>query len=70
MNNYTELLHQASKIVDYRDRISSGLFQIHRILREYFPNVDVSCVNELNKILDDKFYNEVIAKLGINEDFI
>lgn len=70
MNNYTELLHQASKIVDHRDRISSGLFQIHRILREYFPHIDVSCVNELNRILDDEFYNEIIGKLGIREEFI
>lgn len=70
MNNYIELLHQSSRIVDYRDQVSSGLFQIHRILREYFPHIDVSCVNQLNRILEDDFYQQVICKLGIKEEFI
>jgi flagellar biosynthesis chaperone FliJ len=29
--------HQLNKLIDYRDSISSSLFQIERILKQYFP---------------------------------
>jgi flagellar biosynthesis chaperone FliJ len=29
--------HQLNKLIDYRDSISSSLFHIERILKQYFP---------------------------------
>lgn len=29
--------HQLNKLIDYRDEISNAIFQIDRILKDYFP---------------------------------
>ena len=63
MTEFHEQLHQLSRIQDYRDQVSSGLFQIHRILTTYFPEIDIVCVNQMNKLLNDNL-QEILNKLS------
>jgi hypothetical protein len=63
MTQYHDHLHQLHRLYDYRDQVSSGLFQIHRILTTYFPNEDVSSINQMNKLLNDECQN-ILNKLS------
>lgn len=54
MSQYHEYLHQKSRLIDYRDQISGGLFQIHRILTTYFPDSDISTIIKIQNIVDDE----------------
>lgn len=66
MSQYHEYLHQKSRIADYRDQISGGLFQIHRILTTYFPDSDIAALikaqniveNEIKKVIDSIHDND------------
>jgi hypothetical protein len=66
MIQYHEYLYQKSRIADYRDQISGGLFQIHRILTTYFPDADIAALiktqniveNELKKAIDSIHDND------------
>jgi hypothetical protein len=57
MNQYHEHLHQKSRIIDYRDQISSGLFHIHRILTTYFPDSDISSMIKMQNIVENELQN-------------
>jgi hypothetical protein len=57
MTQYHDHLHQLHRLYDYRDQVSSGLFQIHRILTTYFPDYDMSCIDQMNKLLNDEYKN-------------
>lgn len=62
MSQYHEYLHQKARLIDYRDQISSGLFQIHRILTSYFPEIDAITLGKLRDTLENEM-SQIISKL-------
>jgi len=62
MSQYHEYLHQKARLTDYRDQISGGLFQMHRILTTYFPEIDAITVGKLRDTLEDEMC-QIISKL-------
>jgi hypothetical protein len=69
MSQYHEYLYQKSRLIDYIDQISGGLFQIHRILTTYFPDADVSAVIKIQNIMENELQttiNSVQDHNGIN----
>lgn len=64
MTNFRECMHQSFRIEDHRDKISSSLFHIHRILTTYFPDIDISSVNKMIKLLDSDFKTEILDNLA------
>lgn len=67
MSQYHEYLHQKSRLTDYKDQISGGLFQIHRILTTYFPDSDVSTVIKIQNIIDNELQH-IINSVQNNTD--
>lgn len=59
MSQYHEYLHQKSRLIDYRDQISGGLFQIHRILTTYFPDSDISTIIKIQNVVEDELKNVI-----------
>lgn len=59
--------HQASRLTDYRDQISSALFHMHRILTTYFPdeNNNIKCVIDMQNILDNHL-GPMIQEISLN----
>ena len=62
MSRHHEYLHQKSRIIDYRDQVANGLFQMHRILTSYFPSIDVIGMGKIKNLLDDEI-QQIIDKL-------
>jgi hypothetical protein len=54
MIQYHEYLHQKSRVEDYRNQISGGLFQLYRILTTYFPDTDISVIIKMQNIVDNE----------------
>lgn len=59
MSQYHEYLHQKSRLIDYRDQISGGLFQMHRILTTYFPDADVSVIIKIQNIVENELQTTI-----------
>jgi hypothetical protein len=66
MTKYHEYLHQKSRVVDYRDRITGGLFQLHRILTTYFPDSDIATLIKIQNIVDGEL-KKVIDSIQDND---
>lgn len=66
MSQYHEYLHQKSRILDYRDQISGGLFQIHRILTTYFPDADIATVIRIQNIVDNDLKDVIDSIQDVN----
>lgn len=60
MTRLHDLMHQASRIQDYRDTISSALYQIHRILTTNFPDIKTKSVEDMSRILSGDFQDQII----------
>ena len=54
MSQYHEYLHQKSRITDYIDQISGGLFHINRILTTYFPESDIATVIRIQNMIENE----------------
>lgn len=67
MSQYHDYLHQKSRITDYRDQISGGLFQLHRILTTYFPDCDISPIIKMQNIVDNELQN-ILNQISTLED--
>lgn len=59
MSQYHDYLHQKSRLIDYRDQISGGLFQIHRILTTYFPDSDISTIIKIQNVVEDELQHVI-----------
>jgi hypothetical protein len=62
--NFPELLHQAERIKEYRDKVRGSLFQIHNIMTEFFPELEIQSLREMMRILDDDFKHSVIEPIN------
>jgi len=69
-HSFPELLHQAERIKEYRDNIRGSLFQIHNIMTEFFPELDIKSVREMMMILDDSFKQSVIEPINDSNHII
>jgi hypothetical protein len=66
MSQSHEYFHQKSRIIDYRDQITGGLFQIHRILTTYFPDSDITTVIRIQNIVDNDLKDIIDSIQDVN----
>lgn len=66
MSQYHDHLYQLANIQDYKDQMTSALFQMFKILTEHFPSADTTFINKINLILDDD-YKKVIDQIKDEE---
>ena len=45
------------QLIDYRDQVSGGLFQLHKLITTYFPDCDVSSIIKMQNIIDNEAQN-------------
>jgi hypothetical protein len=64
MTRLHDLMHQTSLIKDYRDKISSSLYQTHRIITTHFPELSTKSIEDMSRILDTTFQEQIVNILN------
>ncbi len=52
-----DYIYQKNKIIDYRDQVRGGLFQLHKLITTYFPDCDISSIIKMQNIIDNEAQN-------------
>lgn len=50
-----DLMHQRSRLIEYKDEMRSAMWKSYKILREFFPDIDTQALTLMMKILDTEF---------------
>jgi hypothetical protein len=64
MTKLHDLMHQTSLIKDHRDQINSSAYQIHRIITTSFPDLNIKSVEDILRILNTTFQEQIINILN------